>query len=139
MRRAKAELYAHLVWATWDRAPIITAEVRAPIYGVMQRQASAMGCGVIAIGGVEDHVHVLLRFPPTVAIAVLVGRMKGASSHYVTQVMGRRDAFRWQGAYGAFTVSARGVERVRDYVLNQERHHRLGTLLPALEETDEVG
>ena len=135
MRHPKARLYVHLVWATWDRAPLITPAIRDRIYPVMHHQASRLGCEIIAMGGIEDHVHVLLRFPPALAIADLVGRMKGASSHMVTQVMG--ETFKWQGAYGAFTLGKSGLSRARDYVLNQEEHHRSGTTYPALEETSE--
>ena len=133
MRHPKARLYVHLVWATWDRAPLITPEVRERIYPVMQHQASSLGVEIIAIGGIEDHVHVLARFPPTVSISDLVGRMKGASSHMVTHVMGQ--PFKWQGAYGAFTLAQSGPQRARAYVLNQEAHHHDGTTYLALEAT----
>ena len=63
--------------------------------------------------------------------------MKGASSHLVTHVLGRRNAFKWQGSYGAFTLSRRGLRFVRDYVLNQEAHHRNGTTNRLLE-TDSI-
>ncbi|HEX2077584.1 MAG TPA: IS200/IS605 family transposase [Longimicrobium sp.] len=135
MRHPRARLYVHLVWATWDRAPLITPEIRERIYPMMQRHASDLRAEVIAIGGIEDHVHVIARFPTTLTIADLVRRMKGASSYLAAQVMGH--AFKWQGAYGAFTVSQRSVERVRAYVLNQEAHHRDGTTLHALEATSE--
>jgi REP element-mobilizing transposase RayT len=102
---------------------------------MMQRHATNLGAQVIAIGGIEDHVHVLARFPSALAIATLVQRMKGASSYLASQVMG--EVFRWQGSYSAFTVSERGLERVRAYVLNQEAHHRDGTTHPALEPGEE--
>jgi putative transposase len=135
VRHPKARLYVHLVWSTWDRAPLITPPVRARIYPVLQHQASLQGASVMAIGGVEDHVHVLLRFPPTVCLSELVGRMKGASSHMAAQIMGV--PFKWQGAYGAFTLSSSGLPRAREYVLNQEAHHRNGTTFAALEQTSE--
>ena len=131
MRHPHTQLYVHLVWATWDRAPLITPDIRDRIYDVMQHQASHLGGQMIAIGGIEDHVHVLLRYRPTLAISDLVGRMKGASSHMVTQIMGR--PFKWQGTYGAFSVSKSALSRAREYVLNQEAHHRSGTTHPALE------
>ena len=134
-RHPCTRMYVHLVWSTWDRAPLITPEIRARIYPMMQRHAVDLGAEVVAIGGIEDHVHVLARFPATLAIAELVRRMKGASSYLATQVMGQ--VFRWQGAYGAFTVSQRGLDRVRAYVLNQEAHHRDGTTIGALESTSE--
>ena len=133
MRHQLAHLYVHLVWSTWGRAPLITPELQPRIYAVMQHQATKMGAQVIAIGGIEDHVHALVRFPTTVAIGELVGRMKGASSYFVTRVLGRTDEFRWQGAYGAFTVSRSALPRTRAYVLNQAAHHRDGTTHPALE------
>jgi REP element-mobilizing transposase RayT len=92
---------------------------------------------VIAIGGIEDHVHVLLRFPTTVSIALLVQRLKGASSHFVTHVAKAPNAFKWQGGYGAFTLTKRAVPLVRSYVLNQAEHHRQGTLYRELERTEE--
>jgi putative transposase len=123
-----------MVWATWDRAPLITPVIRERIYPMIQRQAANLGAQVISIGGIEDHVHVLARFPSRLAISELVRRMKGGSSYLARQVMG--EPFRWQGSYGAFTLSERGLERVRDYVLNQETHHRDGTTHPWLEDTD---
>ena len=125
----------HLVWATWDRAPLITPAIRDRIYPMMQHHASEMGANVVAIGGMEDHVHVLTRYPPTLAISDLVGRMKGASSYLAAQVMG--ETFKWQGAYGAFTLSQSGLERARGYVLNQEARHRGGTTYAALQATHE--
>ncbi len=131
MRQTHSRLYAHLVWATWDRAPLLTAEVRPRVFRVLQHQASQLGAEVLAIGGVDDHVHVLVRFPPKLAIALLVGRMKGASSHFVAQILGI--PFRWQGSYGAFSVSTSALPRVREYVLNQEQHHRDRTAHPMME------
>jgi putative transposase len=133
MREPYTQLYLHLTWATWDRAPILTPERQPLAYASIQRTCAELRTSVIAIGGIDDHVHVLLRFPPTVAISHLVQRMKGASSRLVEQVS--REAFRWQGGYGAFTVSRRGVPVVRDYVLNQAEHHQRGSLIHALEVT----
>ena len=84
-----------------------------------------------------DHVHVLVRFPTTVSIADLVRRIKGASSHLVTHVLRSPEPFKWQGGYGVFSVSRRHVPVVRDYVLNQEQHHRDGTLQDAFERIED--
>ncbi|WP_420126412.1 IS200/IS605 family transposase [Longimicrobium sp.] len=136
MRHPWTQLYVHLVWSTWKRAPLLTREIQPRVYSVLQHQASKLGADVIAIGGIEDHVHVLLRYPPKIALSDLVQRMKGASSHFVTHVMRSPDAFKWQGGYGAFTLTKRAVPWVRDYVLNQERHHREGSLYRDLERTE---
>jgi putative transposase len=133
MREPFTQLYVHLVWATWDRLPLITPEVRSSVYGCIQAKCSSLRAEVLAIGGIEDHVHLLARIPPTLAAAVLAKQVKGPSSHLVTHGLRHEDGFKWQGAYGAFTVSKGDVPRVRAYVLNQEQHHRDQTLDPDLE------
>jgi REP element-mobilizing transposase RayT len=127
------ELYLHLVWATWKRMPLITPEIQSRLHACLAHRAHEMRADVIAIGGVADHVHVFVRQPVTISIADFVSRLKGGSSHFVTHVLRHPDYFRWQGGYGAFSVSRRGVSAVRAYVLNQEQHHRDGTLIPRLE------
>jgi putative transposase len=136
MRHPWTQLYVHLVWSTWKRAPLITPQLQQRVYAAIQHQASELGVDVIAIGGIEDHVHVLARFPATIALSNLVQRLKGASSHFVTHVLRSPDAFKWQGGYGAFTLTKRAVPHVREYVLNQERHHREGRLYRELERTE---
>jgi len=117
--------------------PLIKPEFRQAIYGCIQRQAKKHRCDVIAIGGMEDHVHLLIRFPTTARIAEVVQHAKGASSNLVTQVLERGGFFKWQGNYGAFTVAKPQVPRVRRYILNQEQHHRGGRLSPPLEQVFE--
>ena len=133
MHQPYTQLYLHLVWATWDRLPLIQPRFRSSIYGCMQEQVSKRGCDVVAIGGIEDHVHLLLRFPTTVSVAEIVKHAKGASSNLMNREVDPGGFFKWQGYYGAFTVAKSHVDRVRAYIANQEEHHRAGTLSPELE------
>jgi REP element-mobilizing transposase RayT len=133
VREPYTQLYIHLVWATWNRFPLITSELRSGIYAGIQAKCRKLRVEVVAIGGMEDHVHLLARIPTTISIALLAQHVKGSSSHLATHRLGREDDFKWQGAYGAFSVSKSEVPRIRDYVLNQERHHREQTLDPDLE------
>lgn len=128
MRSPYTQLYLHCVWATWDRLPLITSQIEAQIYAAIQAKCVELKCNVVAIGGVQDHVHVLLRFPTTLAVATMVKEMKGASSHLTSHRITPNDFFKWQGSYGAFTVSKADVKRVSDYVLNQKTHHDAKTL-----------
>ena len=137
MRRPWTESYLHVVWSTWCRRPFITRDLQPRVYGAIAHQCAEVGADVIAIGGMPDHVHVLLRFPTTISIADLVRRMKGASSHLVTHELNWPEPFKWQGGYGVFTVSKRHVPLIRNYVLNQEEHHRDGPLHPELERAAE--
>ena len=134
MPSAHTELYLHLVWSTAERHPFITPELQPRIYGAICDQCRKVKADVIAIGGMPDHTHLLLRSAPTISVAEIVRRVKGASSHVANQAAGAR-SFRWQDGYGAFTVSRSIVPRVRAYVLDQARHHQTGTLSPTFELT----
>ena len=135
MRAPYTQLYLHAVWATWDRLPRITPAVQPQVFAAIQAQSQKVAVDILTIGGVADHVHVLLRYPNTKTVADIIKALKGGSSHLVSQVMRLPDPFRWQGGYGAFTVSKSAVPKVRDYILRQEQHHRSGTVLPDLETT----
>ena len=85
MREPFTQLYLHLVWATWDRLPLISSERRDPIYACIQNECSELRCDVLGLGGIEDHAHLLVRFPTTVSVAQLAKQVKGASSHLIAQ------------------------------------------------------
>ncbi|HET7463682.1 MAG TPA: IS200/IS605 family transposase [Longimicrobium sp.] len=134
MRSPYTQLYLHLVWSTWDRYPhLADLDLRQRVYECINAECTRRRADVLAIGGIEDHVHVLVRPPATVAPADLVKHMKGASSHMVNYHIGRPDYFKWQGGYGAFSVSKRHVPMIHDYVLRQEEHHREQRLFEPLE------
>lgn len=121
------QLYLHLVWATWDRLPLITPDIESRLHGALAEKARQLGCEPLAIGGVPDHVHVLVRLPATTTVATLVKELKGASSHLVNREVAPAAGFRWQGGYGAFTLARRDVPLVRRYVAEQKRHHAAST------------
>ncbi len=134
MRRNKLELYLHLVWATWDRLPLITPDIERRLLRNVESEAQKLGSIVLAINGTEDHVHVLLAFPTTVTIADLVKQMKGVSSHFANEELKLDYQFKWQGSYGAFTVSRRDVDQIKQYVKRQKDHHATGELMREYEE-----
>ncbi len=78
---------------------------------------------MIAPGGVEDHVHLLVRLPTSLAVATLLKEVKCASSHLMTHEMTPGEFFKWQGAYGAITVNKDGIKVVAEYIQNQKEHH----------------
>ena len=126
MRKPFTQLYCHLVRGTWNRLPLVRPEMEPRLYTAIGDKALELQCVPVAIGGTEDHLHCLISFHPTVAISYLVQQIKGASSHLMTHELIGPENFKWQGAYGAFTLGADGIEPVRAYILNQKRHHADG-------------
>ena len=126
VREPFTKLYVHLVWATWDREPLLVGEVEAVVYAGVRSKCCDLGCTLVALGGMPDHIHLLLRFPSSISIAEAVKGIKGASSHVATH--GSLGAsFKWQGGYGAFTVAASGVAACEAYINAQSERHRSGT------------
>jgi putative transposase len=133
MRNSLLRVYVHLVWSTWDRLPLLVEPVQTAVYLCIRAETRRMGCEVIAIGGVEDHVHVLVRLAGRTSVSDLVKQVKGASSHLIQRVVSPDGFFRWQGAYGAFSVSPRHLRAVVQYINDQPERHRTRDLIPGVE------
>jgi len=137
MRRNKLALFLHLVWATWDRQPLITPDIERRLYRNIESEAQKQGCVVLALNGTADHVHLLVIIPTTITIANLLKQLKGVSSHFVNETLRPPTQFKWQGSYGAFTVSRWDVEKIKGYIKRQKEHHQTGDLETEFEETFE--
>ena len=125
-------LYYHVVWSTKDRQPLIEPAWEKDLYGYLWGKATALDCIPHAINGMADHLHVVISIPPRLAIATIVGQLKGASSHRINeQHLGGR--FAWQGEYSVFSISESALEKVTGYVIGQKQHHIERTLIDTLE------
>jgi putative transposase len=115
-------LLYHIVYATKERAPLITSILRPRLHEYLGGTVRGLGGIALEINGTEDHVHVLAKIRPTISVSEFLSKLKSASSSWTKrQTAGR---FGWQARFGAFTVSESQVERVRRYIRNQETHHR---------------
>ena len=122
MARTYTKLNYHIVFSTKERVPLITAEIRDRLYPYLGGVIRGEKGSLLEIGGVADHVHILARFGAAVAVSEMVKRIKGNSSHWLSQELGVW--FAWQIGYGAFTVSESQVAAVRKYIQRQEEHHK---------------
>src|SRR6266481_1298476 len=129
MRRPYLKVYIHFVWATWDRLPILTADIRERVFQAILGKVDEPGCSVEAIGGVDDHMHLVVKMASTVSIADLVKGAKGSTSHLTTHTITPGEFFKWQGSYGAISVSPRELGMIVRYVKNQEAHHTSSDLM----------
>jgi REP element-mobilizing transposase RayT len=135
MRAPYTQLYLHLVWATWDRIPLITEDIEPRLYAAIAEKCRALKCVPLAIGGVADHVHLLVRLHTTVSVAGLAKEVKGSTSHLVTHEIAPHRFFKWQGAYSAFTLRKRDVPVVQAYIEKQRERHAVGDLWEEWEQT----
>ncbi|HCA83645.1 MAG TPA: IS200/IS605 family transposase [Flavobacteriales bacterium] len=120
---SKTLIYIHVVFSTKHRSPTIRPEVEGAVYSIIRAQCIERKISLIALGGMPDHVHMLLVLPCHLPLSEVVGRIKGASSKAVNDAGLVPGGFAWQVGYGAFSVSEQGVNAVRRYIENQKEHH----------------
>lgn len=130
------QLYYHLIWATKDREPLITAALEPELFKYLRGKGLELGGMVHAVGGVEDHEHLVVSIPPRMAVGDYVGKLKGASSHWVTHMSGYREPFAWQEGYGILSFSKRSLSQVVQYVFSQRERHRSGQTIVEMERTE---
>jgi len=124
MSHAYSRLHYHIVFSTKERKSFIKADMKSRLYGYIVGIVNNLDGVVEAIGGVEDHVHLLAFCPAKMALADFIGKIKSNSSGWVHETWPERAVFSWQRGYGAFTVSESNIEAVKVYIENQEEHHR---------------
>jgi len=124
----------HVIFSTKYRKPCIADAWRddllAYIGGIVKDHKSVL----LKAGGIEDHIHLLLRIHPEFAISKTIQLLKANSSKWINEQGKTRGKFQWQTGYGAFSVSQSMAETVKKYIANQKEHHRKQTF-----ETEYVG
>jgi REP element-mobilizing transposase RayT len=126
MPSSYSKLYVHLVWATWDRLPLISMQIEAAVYAAILAKCRELQCQPVRIGGIPDHVHLLVRLHPNVSVSELMKNVKGSSSHLVTHQVASGEFFKWQGSYGAFSLSEADLPALCSYIEQQKEHHTSG-------------
>ncbi len=116
-------LHYHLVFGTKNREPFIAPDWRIRLHDYLGGTIRGLGGFPQGVGGVADHVHLLVGLKATHSLADVLRELKKASSAWVHDEIGSR-AFAWQEGYAAFTVGATSREAVKRYIANQEEHHR---------------
>jgi putative transposase len=121
-----SRLLYHVVFSTKSRARFIEPTLRTKLYPYMEGIIRRQRGWLLSLGGMPDHVHILLRLKPDRAIAELVRHVKGGSSKWVHD-QNLCPEFAWQSGYAAFSVSESKENTVRSYIGKQEAHHRRTT------------
>src|SRR3989442_10966291 len=107
--------YSHRIFSTKDRRPFITPQLRERLWPFLGGIARENRMKALSIGGVEDHVHILLSLPATMPVAKAMQLMKGGSSKWVHETFPDQRLFAWQTKYGAFSVSVSQLDKLIQY------------------------
>lgn len=114
----------HCVWSTKDRRNQIFAELEPKLWAYLGGIARANRMKTLAVGGIANHVHVLISLPATRTLASAIQALKGGSSKWIHDEFPAARDFTWQEGYGAFSIGASQIDDTVKYIDNQKRHHR---------------
>ena len=110
----------HIVFSTKQRMQLIRTNNISPLWNYLAGIARNHGMQVLAVGGTENHVHMLVVLPADTALSDAVRTLKANSSRWMRET---DLLFAWQEGYGAFSVSPSQLERAKQYIANQPAHH----------------
>ena len=113
----------HVVFATKHRLRALSPSIREKLYPYLVATGHTFGIVVLAIGGVEDHLHLLLSLPSNISLGEAVKKLKANSSRWMKEECGL-GKFSWQVGYSAFSVGLGAVEPTLHYIASQGEHHK---------------
>jgi putative transposase len=124
----------HLVWATKNRVPFLTDNIRATVFKHIKENALKKGILIDEVNGYLDHMHCLVSLKRDQTISRIVQLIKGESSHWINLHNLCNNLFDWQNDYYGASVSPSQLELIRNYIRNQEEHHKSKTFQQECEE-----
>ena len=121
MRHTHVSIRIHCVFSTKERRASIPEEIQPRLWAFIGGIARRVGVKAIAVGGMDDHVHILLLLPPTITLAKAVQTLKANSSRWLHETFGK--PFEWQEGYAAFSVGISQTDATVAYIHNQRELH----------------
>jgi putative transposase len=134
--RAFTKIYLHCVWHTLENLPLITPESQELLYSTIKKRCANDQVALLGLGGIENHVHLAIRIPPTISIAQWIGKLKGGGSFEVNQTLPASKLL-WENGYGIVSFREKELNIILEYIDNQATHHRSGNLIDNLEKSVE--
>ncbi len=123
MPSTHTSLHYHLIFSTKQREPLIAKGWRDELHSYLGGIVKGLDAHPEGVGGVADHVHLLVSLKSTACLSDFMRELKKSSSAWAKESKSRD--FQWQEGYAAFTVSASAIKTVQQYIANQEAHHRV--------------
>ena len=124
MPSAYTQNFYHTVFSTKQRAGLLTPDLEARLYPFIGGIVRDLRCTLLAVNGMPDHVHLLVRYRSDLSHSELLQQVKGRSSKWINETFPQLGRFSWQEGYGGFTVSKSVVPEVEAYIARQKEHHQ---------------
>lgn len=124
MPSAYTQNFYHSVFSTKHRPMLISPDLEERLYPFMGGILHNLRCTLLAINGMPDHVHLLIRYRADLSHSEMLQQIKGRSSKWINETWPQRGHFAWQEGYGGFTVSKSAVPEVETYIARQKEHHQ---------------
>jgi putative transposase len=124
-----SKVMIHFIWATKNRDPLITTELKPLLLSHIIENSKRKGIFIDTINCISDHIHLLISLGTEQTISNIARLIKGESSFWVNSQKLIHYKFQWQDDYIALSVSESGVDAVRNYIINQEEHHKKITFI----------
>ena len=121
------KIFIHSVWATKDRKPFLTKEVKPLVIKHIKDYAPTKNIFIDQVNGGIEHLHCLFSLSSDQNIATVLNLIKGESSFWINRNIRTISKFGWQDEYFAVSVGESQIEAVREYIRNQEIHHQKKT------------
>lgn len=118
------KLYYHIVFTPKQRRRVIHKDVRRDVYKIIYKQLVKQSCYVHRIGGMDDHVHILADIPARLAVSDVIKIVKQESSKEIKNSFLIQEWESWEEGYSAFSCGYRELNGIKNYIANQETHHR---------------
>ena len=118
------KVYVHYVWSTKNHLPQLVSDIRFEVFNHILENARSKNIFIDVINGYTDHVHCLITLNDDLSIGKIAQLIKGESSHWINLNKLTRIKFEWQDEYLAVGVNDEKIKIVRNYIINQEEHHK---------------
>ena len=138
MPRSWTQNYYHVVFSAKRREQVVSAQLESRLYPFIGGILRDLRCACIAINGMSDHLHVLVRYPPDLSHSDLVRHIKGRSSKWIGETFPEVLWRGWQEGFGGFTVNASLVPRIETYIAEQKQRHLSQTYEQEVKELHEI-
>lgn len=124
MAQSLSKIYLHIIFSTKNRHPWIVEKIQSELYAYMATVLKSWDSPAIIIGGMPDHIHPLLLLSKNHSVSKVIEQAKKKTSKWIKSKGKEFENFYWQNGYGAFSVSQSQLDTVRNYIVNQEEHHK---------------